>query len=77
MAAYLVASLVDGLQVQLRAPCQAALLTAFCTIAVILGLISIILFTSVGGLVENADLYKDRLVGLVDRLFGIAAGFEF
>ena len=58
-------------------PRRAALLTAFCTIAVILGLISIILFTSVGGLVENADLYKDRLVGLVDRLFGIAAGFGF
>ena len=77
MLAYLVAPLVDGLQVQLRAPRWAALLTAFCTIAVILGLISIILFTSVGGLVENADLYKDRLVGLVDRLFGIAAGFGF
>ena len=77
MLAYLVAPLVDGLQVRLKAPRWAALLTAFCTIAVILGLLSIILFTSVAGLVENADLYKNRLVGLVDRIFGVAAGFGF
>ena len=79
MLAYLVAPLVDGLQVQLRAPRWAALLSAFCTIAVILGLLSIILFTSVAGLVENADLYKDRLVGLVDRILGLAGsvGFDF
>jgi AI-2 transport protein TqsA len=77
MLAYLVAPLVDGLQVQLRAPRWVALLTAFCTIAVILGLLSVILFTSVGGLVENADLYKERLVGLVDRIFSLAAGFGF
>jgi AI-2 transport protein TqsA len=77
MLAYLVAPLVDGLQVQLKAPRWAALLTAFCTISVILGLLSIILFTSIGGLVENADLYKDRLVGLVDRVFGLAGKFGF
>ncbi len=77
MLAYLVAPLVDGLQVQFKAPRWAALLTAFITIALILGLLSVILFTSVGGLVEHADLYKERMVGLVDRIFGIAAGFGF
>ncbi len=77
MLAYLVAPLVDGLQVQLKAPRWTALLVAFITIAIILGLLSVILFTSVGGLVENADMYKDRMVGLVEKVFALAASFGF
>jgi AI-2 transport protein TqsA len=77
MLAYLAAPLVDGLQERLKAPRWAALVTAFCTIAVVLGLLSIILFTSVGGLIENADLYKERMVGLVEKLFALGASFGF
>jgi AI-2 transport protein TqsA len=77
MISYMVAPLVDGLQERLRAPRWAALLAAFITIAGVLGLISILLFTSIGGLVENVDLYKERTVALVERLFAVAASFGF
>ncbi|MEC7750278.1 MAG: AI-2E family transporter [Myxococcota bacterium] len=68
---HLVAPLVDGLQIGLKAPRWAALLAAFLVIASLLSLLTLLLITSVGGLMENVDTFKNKALELIDQILGL------
>ncbi|MBM66740.1 MAG: hypothetical protein CMH55_10945 [Myxococcales bacterium] len=68
---HLVAPLVDGLQLGLKAPRWVALFAAFLVIASLLTLLTLLLITSIGGLMENVDTFKEKGLQLVDRVLGL------
>ena len=68
---HLVAPLVDGLQLGLKAPRWVALMAAFLVIASLLSLLTLLLITSVGGLMENVDTFKNKGLQLIDRVLGL------
>jgi len=68
---HLVAPLVDGLQVGLKAPRWVALLAAFLVIAGLLTLLTLLLITSIGGLMENVGTFKEKGLQIVDRALGL------
>ncbi|MCB9682511.1 MAG: AI-2E family transporter [Alphaproteobacteria bacterium] len=71
MVSYLVAPLVDVLQVRLGAPRWAAILAAFVVIGVGWTLLVLMLWTSATGIADNADLYVERVGELATSALGL------
>lgn len=61
LVSYLVAPMVDFVQVRLRAPRWLAVLSALLVIAGGISLLTLLLWTSIKGLAANSDLYAERI----------------
>lgn len=68
---HLVAPLVDGLQLGLKAPRWLALFAAFLVVVAVLTLLTLLMITSIGGLMENVDTFRDRGLHLLDQGLGL------
>ncbi|MCB9664435.1 MAG: AI-2E family transporter [Alphaproteobacteria bacterium] len=64
LVAYLVRPIVDLVHHRLRAPRWLAILIAFVVVGVGSGVLLVLLWTSVQGLADNADVYRDRITAL-------------
>lgn len=66
---YLVSPLVDVLRGQFRFPNPLAVVVTLLVVAGIIFLLGVLITTSVRGIVENADLYRERLVSITEQVF--------
>lgn len=69
--AYLVSPLVDLLRVRLKLPRIPAVVITLLVVSALLGLLGVLLTTSTRGLLNNIDLYRERIVALVERAFAV------
>jgi AI-2 transport protein TqsA len=68
---YLVSPLVDFLRVRARMPRILAVAVTLLVAAAILALLAMLIVTSTGGLLDNIDLYRARIVTLAERFTSV------
>ena len=68
---YLVSPLVDILQDRLRIPRFVSILIALLTAIGMLTLLALLIITSTRGLMASADIYRDRLTSIAQRVFSV------
>jgi predicted PurR-regulated permease PerM len=67
---YLVSPLVDLLEDRFRVPRFVSILIALLTAVGVLTLLALLIMTSARGLMASADIYRDRILGLLRRESG-------
>lgn len=72
---YLLAPLVDLLQEKLRVPRFVTIVLALLVAIGLLTLLGLLITTSTRGLLESADIYRDRLRGTAERAFSLLDRF--
>lgn len=75
MFTYLLAPLVDALQDRLRFPRAIAVAFAILIGIALLTLLGLLITVSTAGLLESADIYRERLAILAERVQATAAGW--
>ncbi len=73
---YLVSPIVDFLRVRWRVPRIGAVALALLVVMVLLGLLALLITTSTKGLIDNIELYRERIIALAERAFAILDRFE-
>ncbi len=73
---YLVSPIVDFLRVRWRVPRIGAVALALFVVTVLLGLLALLITTSTTGLINNIELYRERIIALAERAFAILDRFE-
>jgi AI-2 transport protein TqsA len=68
LLSYLVSPIVDILQTKLKAPRFVAMIAGFCLIAAGVGLLVLLLVTSLGGLAENEAIYEAKIEGWAEQV---------
>ena len=68
---FLVSPLVDFLRVQVRIPKAGAVAITLLVAAAAMTLIGMLITTSTQGLLENVDVYRERVVSLAQRAFAV------
>ncbi len=69
--AYLVAPLVDVMQIRLKMPRWLSVFIAFLVVIGLLTLLGLLIVTSTRGLAASAEIYKERIAGLAQAVFSI------
>ena len=72
---YLVSPIVDFLQSRLRVPRALSVLAALLVVLAILTLLALLITTSVRGLTESADIYRERLASLAQAFLSVVDRF--
>jgi len=68
---YLVAPVVNFLQDRLRIPRVVSVLISLLLAVGMLTLLALLIITSTRGLMASADIYRDRLTGIAERIFSV------
>lgn len=73
---YLVSPIVDFLRVRWKVPRIGAVALALFVVTVLLGLLALLITTSTKGLIDNIELYRERIIELAERAFAILDRFD-
>jgi AI-2 transport protein TqsA len=68
---YLVSPIADFLELKARLPRWASVVITFAIVAAALGLLGLLITTSVSGLLDSAPIYREKLVNLAQRIFAV------
>jgi AI-2 transport protein TqsA len=68
---YLVSPVTDLLEQRLRVPRAASVFLTLLLVATLLALIGLLIWTSIRGLLESADIYRVKLIAFAERLFAV------
>lgn len=68
---YLVLPLVDYLELHLKVPRWASVLLTLAVVTVLLGLLGLLITVSTSGLLDSADIYRQKLLDWAQRLFAV------
>ncbi len=68
---YLVSPVATMLESHARFPRWASVLVTFLLVAALLGLLGLLITLSASGLLDSADIYREKLVNLTQRIFGV------
>ncbi len=68
---YLVSPIVDLLRIRFRIPRVGSILIALLIVITLMTLLGLLITTSARGIVENADVYRERLVSIAQRAFAV------
>ena len=72
---YLVSPLVNFLQDRLKVPRVVSIVVALLTAVGLLTLLGLLIITSARGLMVSADIYRDRLTGVAERVLSVLDRF--
>jgi AI-2 transport protein TqsA len=72
---YLMSPLVDFLRVKWRFPKPAAVALTLTVATLLLASVGLLIYTSTAGLINNVDLYQERVVRLAERAVGVLDRF--
>ena len=73
---YLVSPLVDLLHVRFKVPRVASVLMALLVASALLTLLGLLITTSTRGIIENVDVYRERLISIAARAFAVLDRFN-
>ena len=73
---YLVSPLVDLLHVRFKVPRVASVLMALLVASALLTLLGLLITTSTRGIIENVDVYRERLIRIAERAFAVLDRFD-
>lgn len=68
---FLASPLTDLLERRLRLPRWSSVLITLLAVAGLLGLLGLLITTSMRGLLESVDIYRERLLGFAQRVFAL------
>ncbi len=68
---YLVSPLTDLLHLKVRFPRWLSVIVGLLVVVGFLGLFGLLISTSARGLADSADIYREKLVGLAQRIFAV------
>ena len=68
---YLVSPLVDVFRVHLKLPKALAVAITLLVAAALITLLALLITTSTRGLIDNIEVYRQRIIGLVERTFDV------
>lgn len=72
---YLVSPLVDLLQFRLRLPKVGAVIVTLLVVLALMSLLGMLITTSARGIIENANVYRERLVAVAEKAFAVLDRF--
>lgn len=68
---YLVSPVTDVLEQRLRVPRAASVFLTLLLVATLLALVGLLIWTSIRGLLESADIYRVKLIAFAERIFAV------
>lgn len=68
---YVVSPVATALERRARLPRWSSILLTFLLVAVFLGLLGLLITTSVSGLLDSAPIYREKLVNFAQRIFAV------